>query len=615
MKPSLESLQNKEKDVKSKVTVKDKVDKNEHKTPDEPTTSTKTIFKRTALEEKLIAFSRSADEILSDSDSDAETQQKGKKHIDTGVTKVPVSLVSQDNEGGEIKGSVSNVSDSSICSETASVANVAQTSGATKIVTTATSKPERTDKKEVVENSENLETEKSDVLPCSKDQMIMCEGVNEPHNIEKKKLSSEQEEALPEPTRHDQLSEMESTDVTMSGNDDESNKEVAEKLKRDKDTELDTKELHEAHKSTEPKEDTKLNTMIQDLQKYGTGMDIEVKTKKEKNKSEIKKIKREKPKPEPPKLTDVNFFSAVVAKQNKKKSSKEEKTQATKVKKEEKSENTSKDKKKLKKKLSESKLATTKEKSKIQRYKELKKLVKDSENNINTATDPVKSSASVSGEIYSTKKTERTKETKELVKDSKKILSTTTSSGKVSASGKSESPDKTERTKISKEPVKVSNKEVNVATDYAKISTSKSGKKDIARKTERNKDIIVKDYVKKTSVVAGPGKSVLVISSDSELSSGEIKKSNIVESDMDNNLEDDSEENELLRIFNDYDPDNDEPDVMDSMDNHMMNIDVEDDKIQLLPKSIAGLKRPSTESINPVGFKKQRVAHQPSLVS
>lgn len=64
--------------------------------------------------------------------------------------------------------------------------------------------------------------------------------------------------------------------------------------------------------------------MIEDLQKYGKGMDIEVKTKKESKNSGIMKVPKEKPKPSPPKLTDVNFFSTDVLKKNKK-TSKEEK--------------------------------------------------------------------------------------------------------------------------------------------------------------------------------------------------------------------------------------------------------------------------------------------------
>ncbi len=609
VKTSYASLKNKKKavkDVKSKATVKEKVDKSEKKTADEPTSSTKNIFKRTALEEKLIAFSHSADEILSDSDSDAESQEKENKGIDIGLSKVADNVVSQNNEGGGIKGSISNAS-TAIINKNASVADLVQKSEAAEIGTTDTRKLEGTNEKEVVGKHKNLETERNEVLPCSRSQMIMGEDVNEQHNVEKNKSSREHENAPPEPIRQDSFLKMESADVVMTRNE-ESCKEVE---KGDEDTESDSRERHKTNKRTLTKEDKELNTMIQDLQKYGTGMDIEVKTKKENSKIENKKIKKEKPKLEPPKLTDVNFFSTDVSKQNKKKSSKEETTQKTKVKKEEKSENMSKDKKKLKKKLSESKLATTKEKSKIQRYKELKKLVKDSEN-VDTVTGPV------SGVNSGTKKAKRTEETSEVDKESRTKICATTSSGRVSASGKIESPDKSTRTKISKEPVKVSNKEFIAATDSGKILTSKSGKKHISGKTERDKELKGKESLKKMCIVSDAGKGVVVISSDSEQSSGEIMKRNVFGSDVDNsNVEDESEENELLRIFNDYDPDNDEPDVMDSMDIHMMNIDVKDesnDMIQPIPKSIAGLKRPSSESI-PVGFKKPRTAHQPNLVS
>ena len=395
-------------------------------------------------------------------------------------------------------------------------------------------------------------TERNDVLPCSKTQMII-DDTNEQHNLEKKKSLSEQEEAFPEPTGQDAIPEPESTDL-----------------------------------GAKSKKDNELGTMIEDLQKFGTGMDIEVKTKKESSKSASKKRKEEKVKLEPPKLTDVNFFSVDVSKPNKK-NSKEDKAQGIKVKKEEKRDGSSKDKKKLKKKLSESKLATAKEKSKIQRYKELKKLVKDSEKNIHSVA-----------ESSGAKKTEITGETNKLGSDSKKKVGIATNSGKLSASGKSGSPHKATR-KISKELDK----------DSKKICTSESETKDIAGKIERDKEL--KRSLKKSCIAANPG----MVSSDSEQSSGEIKKSNVVESDIDTNVEDDSEENELLRLFNDYDPVNGEPGVMDSMDIHEMNIDMRDksdNRIQSIPKSIAGIKRPSSESI-PVGFKKPRVAHQPSLVS
>ena len=542
------------KDVKCKTTIKEKIDKTKQKAIDEPTSSTKTIFKRTALEEKLIAFSHSADEFSSDSDGDGVTQPKENKEIDAGVCKVANSVVLKNNKEGEIEGS------DCYASTSGEPADVTQLEG--------------TSEKEVVEK--RSETVQNDILPCSKIQTVTGD-TNKQHNLEGKKSSSKQEEALPKPIRQDVFHNPELADIDVTENH-EGFKDVVEKLKGDKDDKSNDKKLHKASESTESKEDKELGTMIEDLQKYGTGMDIEVKTKKESSKSEIKKVKKEKTKIEPPKLTDVNFFSVDVSKQNKK-SSKEEKTP---VKKDEKSESPSKDKKKLKKKLSESKLATTKEKSKIQRYKELKKLVKDSEKNVQ----------SVSGE--NSGKTD-SKETNSLGNDSKKKLCTTTNSSKVSASGKGESPDKTTRNKISKEPGRVLNEEGNAT----------------------NKELKRKHSLKKPSIVADPGMGDVVVSSDSERSTAETKTSNVLESDMDNNMEDDSEENELLRIFNDYDPDNDEPDVMDSRDIHQMSIDLKDksdDRIQTLPKSIAGLKRPSTESI-PVGFKKPRIAHQPNLVS
>ena len=320
--------------------------------------------------------------------------------------------------------------------------------------------------------------------------------------------------------------------------------------------------------STELKEDKSLNTLIEDLQKYGTGMDIEVKTKKDINKDEIEISRKEKPKPEPPKLTDVNFFSASISKKNKK-SSKDEKghkkKDGTKIKKEdEKREKQSKEKKKLKKTLSENNLGNTKEKSKIQRYKELKKLVKDSEKNTNTVPDPDMNLPSVSREKIGTKKAEKVKQTNEPMKNVKKKSITAETSCTVSSSIKDEKLEK-----------------------------------------RRNKS------VKKASVVADHKKPA-VVSSDSEPICGK----SIVESDFDNSLEDDSEEKELLRIFNDYDP-GDEPDIMDCM-NDRMDIEVKNisnDTVVPMPKSI-GQKRPSAELESiPVGFKKQRVAHQPGLVS
>lgn len=592
------SLQNKTRaapDVKSKTSIKDKVEKSDHGTPDETT-----IFKRTALEEKLIAFSRTTDECFSDSDSEAETQQKKGTSTDPGVSMVSDSAFSKHSEDSGVKGSICT----SILNNSSSIAIVEKSSGTPESVITDASKTEdKNIKKEVVEKCETVKTEGNEVKFGSKSQVTKHEDVNEDHNVNKKESSCKQDEAILEPTQNT-FSEEKSTDVVMSTNDDESCKADMETLKENADTKLDNKKFREPYKDTEPKEDTcNLHAMIEDLQKYGTGMDVEMKTKMENNKSE--KVKKEKPKVEPPKLTDVNFFSADVSKQNKKKGSKREKGDANTVKKEETIE---KDKNKLKKKLSESKLATTKEKSKIQRYKELKKLVKDSDKKVNT--DPAKNSALISEEKSGSKKIEGTKETKQLDKDSKTKISAKTNSGKVSTCGKDGSPNKTKQSETSKGSAL--NKKDNSVSGSLKISTSKSDKD---RKTERNKEFEVEDSLKNTNVVTEAGKPVVTISSDSGSNEKQTKNPYVQESDVDNSMEDDSEENELLRIFNEYDPDNDEHDVMDSVDEYMMNIDTEDQSTtQTLPKSIAGLKRPSTETPS-VGFKKQRVAHQPNLVS
>ena len=580
VKLSSGSPQNKTKaapDVNSKTSIKDKGDKNHQGTPDETT-----IFKRTALEEKLIAFSRTTDECFSDSDSETETQQKKGTDTDTVVSLVADSAVSQHNEGSGIKASIS----ATTLNNSSSVAIVEKSSGAAEGVTTDANKTEdKNIKKEVVEKCEIAKTERSDV----KSQVTMHEDVIEDHSVNKKESSCEQEEASMEPTQNT-FSEEKSSDVVMSANDDSSLKEDVETLEENAGTKIDNKKFHEPDNDAEPKDDTNLHTMIEDLQKYGTGMDVEVKTKKEKNKSE--KVKKEKSKVEPPKLTDVNFFSANVSKQNKKKGSKRDKGDGNTV----------------KKKLSENKLTTTKEKSKIQRYKELKKLVKDSDKKVNT--DPAKNSASISEEKSDSKKTERTKETKQLGKDSKTKINAKTKPGKVSTCRKDESPNKTKQSQTSKEPAL--NKKNNSVQGSLNICTSESEKDG---KTARNKESKVKDSLRNTNAVTEAGKPVVTISSDSEGVREQTKNSNVQASDVDNSMEDDSEENELLRIFNEYDPDNDEHEVMDSMDEFMMNIDTENQSTtQTLPKSIAGLKRPSTETPS-VGFKKQRVAHQPNLVS
>ena len=592
VKLSSASPQNKTKaapDVNSKTPFKDKDDKNDQGTPDDTT-----IFKRTALEEKLIAFSRTTDECFSDSDSETETQQKKGTNTNTAVSLVADSAVSQHNEGSGIKASIS----ATTLNNSSSVAIVEKSSGAAEGVTTDANKTgDKNIKKEVVQKCEIVKTERNDV----KSQVTMHEDVNEDHNVNKKESSCEQEEASMEPTQNT-FSEEKSRDVVMSVNDDGSLKEDVETLEENAGTKLDNKKFDEPDNDNEPKEDTNLHTMIEDLQKYGTGMDVEVKTKKEKNKNE--KVKKEKSKVEPPKLTDVNFFSADVSKQNKKKGSKRDKGDGNTVKKEETGEKDNR----LKKKLSESKLTTAKEKSKIQRYKELKKLVKDSDKKVNT--DPAKNSASISEEKSDSKKTERTKETKQLDKDSKTKISAKTKPGKVSTCRKDENPNKTKQSQTSKEPAL--NKKNNSIQGSLNICTSESEKDG---KTARNKESKVKDSLRNTNAATEAGKPVVIISSDSEGVREQTKNSNVQASDVDNSMEDDSEENELLRIFNEYDPDNDEHEVMDSMDEFMMNIDTENQSTtQTLPKSIAGLKRPSTETPS-VGFKKQRVAHQPNLVS
>ena len=600
VKLSSASLQNKKKVVPgiNKTLVKDKVDKNDHGTTDEKNC----IFKRTALEEKLIAFSHTTDECFSDSDSEAETEQKKNTDVDTGVAVVTNSNVSKNNKGCEVKSSISNTSTSSLNSNS-SAAIAGKSSGAAGSVTTDTSKTGDEDiKKEVVEKYETFKTKGNDVKLESKVQATVHEDGNEQHNGNKKESSRKQEEDSLEHTPN-MFFEEKSTDIVMSVTDDEGFKKDVETLKGNVDCKLDNKKFCEPHKDIETKEDTNLNSMIEDLQKYGTGMDIEMKTTKEIDKSA--KVKKEKLKVEQPKLTDVNFFSADISKKNKKKGSKREKEDANTVKKEETSR---KDTNKLRKQLSGSKLATTKEKSKIQRYKELKKLVKDSEKKV---SEPEKDSVSISEEKSSSRKTERTKEAKQLNKDSKTKICATTKSGKVSTFRKDESPTKHSRT--SKEPV-LSEGDNSVAGSL-KISTSKSENKDAVIKTERNKELKVKDSLTKPNVVTEADEPTVIISSDSEGTGQQIKKSIVHESDMDNSMEDESEENELLRIFNEYDPDNDEQDVMDGMDNYMMSIDTEDQStIPSLPKSKTGLKRSSTET-PAVGFKKQRVAHQPNLVS
>ena len=571
--------------TKAELTCKDTVDKKENTTSDEAITSTNTIFKRTALEEKLIAFSGSTDEILSESDSDGETQEKGNKNKESGVSKVTqCHTILQKNEEGGVKGSNSNASIPNVKEET-SVTNGRQiTEGVTSV---NISKPGWKNKEKVFE--------KNAVLPCQNNEVTLYGNVNKQDNLEKTGSLPEQDDSPPELIKYT-VSEFKSKDGDVSEQDNGINKEALEAFEEDKNNKFDNKQLHGTDKCVnKPKEDKNLNTLIEDLQKYGTGMDITVKSKKEIDKSEVKKVKREKA--ETSKLTDVNFFSAGVLKQNTKKTSKEAKIDGSKSKKGVKSE-CLKDKKTLKKKLSDSKLATTKEKSKIQRYKELKKLVTDSEKNV--SADNVKNSVSVFEGV--SKKTERAKEAKEFARESKKQTSTAVNLEKDST----RFPNNTDRT----ENVHA-NKVLNIKK-LASVSPSKSGKKDTAGKTEQNKRFKDKNSPKETCGVSDPEKAV-VISSDCKHGIGETHK---LGSDVDNSLEDDSEESELLRLFNDYDPDDEESEVMESMDNYLTNNDAKDEsnRLQQIPKSITGLKRPSTESA-PAGFKKQRVAHQPNLVS
>ncbi|XP_028403843.1 putative RNA exonuclease pqe-1 isoform X2 [Dendronephthya gigantea] len=526
--------------IKSKTLVKDKADETPDKTS-QSTTSTKPLFKRTALEEKLIAFSENANEFLSDSDSsDVETLQKEKKALKG--SKIEYSVAPENKAGGEILGTISNES-TPILKEGASLA-AKNSLPVNSVVTEGQAKQEKTITKGSVGKYNDLETGENTISQSVRNEINKSENC-EGKNADKEKCQSER-------TQH-KLSRDAPTDAVLSGNvEDSSNScknEVLEKMEIEK---------SDNEQNTKPEEVKSLNSIISDLQKYGTG--IEVKTKKDNHKDEIEIGKKEKPKPEPPKLTDVNFFSANVSKQSKKISKDEKspkKKDATKLKKEdEKREKLTKEKKKLKKTLSESNLGNTKEKSKIQRYKELKKLVKDSEKNMDAVKDPDKSSPSGSREKSRTKKAEKGKEIKEPIKNVKKKSTTAETSDTISSSMMDKKPEKRH-----------------------------------------------KEFVQKTSVMR--------VSSNPELS---CRKS-VVESDFDNSMEDDSEENELLRIFNDYDP-GDEPDIMDSMNDHVdfEMRDISNDAVQPMPKSI-GQKRSSAELESiPVGFKKQRVAHQPGLV-
>ena len=437
--------------------VEDKDGKNEISKQQEAVSSTTSIFKRTALEEKLIAISGDTDEALSESDSD----------------------ISETLEG------MSEKSDKTLNNDVSSKKDVLSTNPvdvvdpvAKKFTTHIDSSPGET-------LTKDSETETHSETVKKYDKTTTENETSTKHNDDINKTEGK----AVENNLHENLLELNAENIS----------ETSESKTVDDTT----------SKKTRGQEN--LGLLIEDLQKYGKGVEVKITKKKDSDKDEINCDLIEKPKPEAPQLTDMNFFSSIVVKRNTNKKKKNLKASETSSghknvansTKSEKTDKISKGKSKVKKmnNSKEKKVPETKEKSKIQRYKDLKKLVMDSEKSLSGACSSLKHSVLVS-----------------------------------------ESDNR-----------------------------------------KKGKEI-----------------STILIESDSDRARGD--------------LDDDSEENELLRIFNDYNP-CDEHGHMDISDAHTkVNLESDDSKNPFSTSQSGSIKRPSTEKVA-IGFKKQRVAHQPNHVS
>ena len=411
------------------------------------------IFKRTALEEKLIAFSANVEETFSESDSDFETVENNGGKEDKKVVKE--SIINKTATSGSI-GSVSEEARPTAEKATSVVPEVRPVVPEVRPVVQEVNP--------VAESIRNATVDRDD-----------SETKSNEHEVETEKTA-------PENLSHDNTTDLLPDDSEKTNNNETINSAPSKKASGS---------------------ENNLGVLIEGVQKHGQ----QVERKKDEVKDDINCAQETCETPETPQLSDVGFFSSTVVKRSikkKKKNSKAEDSSSGHKKVMKKAEadekgKTSKEKRKKKKtaKSREAKTSSTKEKSKIQRYKDLKKLVKDS------------------GES---------------------VLSVADSSKNCVEKGRGQR-----------------------------------------------------------------GKTVLV-DSGSDRTRGD--------------LEDDSEENELLRLFNDYDP-NEELDYMDATESCVKKYEVENNgqssDVCSSARSVS-MKRPSTEKVV-AGFKKQRVAHQPSNVS
>lgn len=406
------------------------------------------------MEEKLIAISANVEETFSESDSDSESAQNNVEKEDEKVIKESVKKDVTNKTSGSMVGEEATPTVQEVRSVVPEVSPVLQeVNPVSESIRNATVDH---DESETKSNDQKVETEKAvlENLPRENTTDLLPDGLEKVNNAE-------------------------TIDSALS-------------------------------KKAAGSEDN-LGVLIEDVQKHGKEVE-KMERKKEEVKDEINSAQETCETPETPQLSDVGFFSTINVKRNSKKRKKNSKAEDSSsghkkvVKKTDVDEKgkTSREKRKKKKaaKSSEAKTSSTKEKSKIQRYKDLKKSVKDSGDSLTSVADSSKNCV------------EKVRE--------------------------------------------------------------KRGK------TEKN-DIMV------------------LVDSGSDRTRRD--------------LEDESEENELLRIFNDYDP-NEEPDCMDEAESCLEEYELKNNgqssDVCSSAQSVS-MKRPSTEKV--VAFKKQRVAHQPNHVS
>lgn len=555
-----EDVKQQKKDLVLKGTQeKTKTTKNKHNV--EVKTSNQPIFKRTALEEKLIAFSANTDMILTDSDSDADTPSKQNDDNQSTVSKpqlLPCEEKGKSFQNNSVKGSSCTID-----MTTSSVSTYKSTEVISDDKMLA-----------ICEKLEEKDKPKAIVISDSEDELLQEIKDENNDRLSNACKESRTKEILELPPK---------SSVGMTMNYSETCDEIF----------VDTEELHE-NKTGKPNEKIeeqvkglqgkKLIVMIEDLQNCGAGSHFILKSTKEDAK--IKKSKKkEKNKPDSSKLADVDFFAADVSKLKKKMTAKEGKH----VEKSKHKIISESDKKKMKKKLGESNLAPVKEKSKIQRYKELKRLFKDSENTLDKLEDQQKKSLLVDNKFVATLEKE-----KETIRPSDFLLKKPKHSWKNESKGFKKDKD-----------------------------DSKSNVHNNADETTEEKQ-----SSKNPFVLVAPDKKVILIPDNDTVCENSQYADALGTSDTNRHsdysgLDEDSEENELLRIFNDYNPDNDEPEMNDCVDDLLINIDVvnvrdsddkKEKKLVQSSKSISGLKRQSSEGTS-AAFKKQRVAHQPNLAS